>query len=261
MATAGTAPPPHPPQRPIHPYTPPTQVPHLVKQHLTVLVIILGSALERLLICVYNADSLLVMLAQLLGQREREPVVPVGRLQRQELLPRLDKTVQVAHLHLEQRQVAQDLTVVSILTQCPAVALDSLQVLPVRPVEQPVHVPADMALDVLLHALPHQLVRLSLPIHAIENQPLHRHRLAMVCKLLEDRIGRLQPLFVLLGLIVLWRQPIITLCGCHCSTAGEKRGHVSALNLSSPRMGYRRVPYLYLRCCILNKNNMTPRFN
>ena len=156
----------------------------------------------------------------MLGDGEGEPVVAVGRLEGKEVLARRDETGVVAHLHLEQRQVAQDLVVVRVVTQRTAVALDRLQVVAVGAVEQAIDVPADVAFDVHLHAFAHQLVRLRLAVYAVEDQPLHCQRLAMVDKLLEHLVGSLEALLVLLGLVVLHdrleqlrfarRQPVVS---------------------------------------------------
>mmetsp|Transcript_69735 Transcript_69735/g.168684 ORF Transcript_69735/g.168684 Transcript_69735/m.168684 type:complete len:342 (-) Transcript_69735:326-1351(-) len=101
----------------------------LEEKHLAVLVIVLGRALERRLVRLDDADGLAVPLLQVRRQRKGEPVVAVGRLEREQLLTGLHKARQVAHLHLQQRQVAKDLDVVLVVPQRTSVALDRLQVL------------------------------------------------------------------------------------------------------------------------------------
>lgn len=51
-------------------------------------------------------------------------------------------TLQVSHLDLQEGEISKDLQVVFVPFQCVSVALNSLVILLVRPLEQTVHVPA-----------------------------------------------------------------------------------------------------------------------
>ena len=61
--------------------------------------------------------------------------------------------------------------------------------------------PADVRAQVLAQALAHQLVGLGFPVEAVERQPFHRQRFAMIWEFLEDLVGSFHALFVLLGLV------------------------------------------------------------
>mmetsp|Transcript_20827 Transcript_20827/g.66274 ORF Transcript_20827/g.66274 Transcript_20827/m.66274 type:complete len:487 (-) Transcript_20827:82-1542(-) len=177
-----------------------------VQQHLAVLIRLLGGLvrpLDRPLVRLHHAHRLVVPPDQVQRHRKGEPVHPVGRLHREQLLARLEEARQQPELDLKHRQVAQDLDVFRLVTQRAAVALDGLRVLAVGAVEKAVDVPADLRLDVELDALADEFVRLLLLLHAVQQQPLHRDRLAVLRELFEHLVGGTQPLLVALELVVL----------------------------------------------------------
>ena len=57
------------------------------------------------------------------------------------------------------------------------VAFDGLRIVAIRAVHQAEHVPAHVAAQVVAQPAPHELVPLLLPVHAVEDQALHRQRL------------------------------------------------------------------------------------
>lgn len=178
----------------------------LVQQHLAVLVRLLGGLvrpLDRPLVRLHHTHRLIVPADKVKRHRKGEPVHPVGRLHREKLLARLEEARQQPELDLEHRKVAKDLDVFGLVPQRAAVALDGLRVLAVGAVEKAVHVPANLRLDVELDALADEVVRLLLLLHAVEQQPLHRDRLAVLRELLEHLVGGTQPLLVALELVVL----------------------------------------------------------
>ena len=65
----------------------------------------------------------------------------------------------------------------------------------------PVHVPAHVTFDVVLEPELDELVRLLAFVHAAQQQALHGKRLAVVGKLLQDGVRRLDALLVRLGLV------------------------------------------------------------
>mmetsp|Transcript_76436 Transcript_76436/g.236026 ORF Transcript_76436/g.236026 Transcript_76436/m.236026 type:complete len:1023 (-) Transcript_76436:240-3308(-) len=151
-------------------------------------VLVLGHAvvLEGLLVMLYACPSKLVALAEVFRDRIAHPVEAVGGLDLQELPPGLCKSREVLAMDLQQGEVSQDLQVVGIDAQRLAVALDCLLVVLVLAVEQPKNMPTDVALQVVLQPLAHQIVRLFLAVEVAEREALHAKCLAMVRVLLED---------------------------------------------------------------------------
>eukprot|EP00967_Tisochrysis_lutea_P134511 scaffold237646_cov31-Tisochrysis_lutea.AAC.1 len=119
----------------------------LVHQHLGVLIWLprwLVGALKGLLVRLHDTNCLAVPLQQVEGGREGKPVHPVGRFERQKLLPGLQEVRQQPELHLQHGEIPQDLDVVRVMAEGAPVALDRLHVVPVAAVEEAVDVPADL---------------------------------------------------------------------------------------------------------------------
>lgn len=110
---------------------------------------------------------------------------------------------QVAHLYLEQRQVAQDLNIVLVPLERIPVALDRLVILFICALQDAVDMPTDVTLQIVAQAALHVLVRLLLAPQTVECQPLHRQRLTVLGKLwiCQDLFGQLQPVLVLLHFV------------------------------------------------------------
>lgn len=105
------------------------------------------------------------------------------------------------HLNLKPRQVPKNVLVVSIDAKSIQVALNGLLVVVVGPMQQTVHMPADMTAHVVLQASLHQLISLLLLVGAVENQALHGLSLTAVRELLQNGVGSFDSLPVLLRLI------------------------------------------------------------
>ena len=69
--------------------------------------------------------------------------------------------------------------------------------------------PADIALEVDLEALPHELKCFSFLLHAVQDEAFHGQGLAMLWKFFQDLVCCLDALFVLLRLIALDDRPEI----------------------------------------------------
>mmetsp|Transcript_43841 Transcript_43841/g.115943 ORF Transcript_43841/g.115943 Transcript_43841/m.115943 type:complete len:347 (-) Transcript_43841:7-1047(-) len=179
----------------------------LVHEQLGVLVRDVPVVLEGLLVVVDARPRKLVALAQVLGDGVTNPVQTLAGFDLQELPPCLGKPDDVPAVDLQKGQISEDLDVLGVKPQCLTVALHGLLVVPVLAVEQAVDVPADVAPDVVLDALPRQLVGLLLPVQVAERQALHAQRLAMLRMLLQDRVRSLDALLVLLGLVELHDRP------------------------------------------------------
>ena len=102
-------------------------------------------------------------------------------------------------MHLEQREISEDLNVFRVPLERIAVALDGLVVLLVRPLQQPVDVPTHVGLEVVPKAAFHVLVGLLLAAQAVQGQAFHGQRLAMLGKfgIRQDLLGELEPIPVL----------------------------------------------------------------
>mmetsp|Transcript_25665 Transcript_25665/g.42954 ORF Transcript_25665/g.42954 Transcript_25665/m.42954 type:complete len:300 (-) Transcript_25665:363-1262(-) len=141
-----------------------------VQKHFRVLVslTVWDFPLDGALIRVQHLHSELVTSSQMMCNGKSNPVHTIARLERQKLAASLHEVCPVTHLHLQERQITQDLRILLIQSQRVLVALDGLTVVPIRSVQQPVHVPANMAPEVLLEALAHELVRILLTLQAVQ---------------------------------------------------------------------------------------------
>ena len=114
----------------------------------------------------------------------------------------LNVALVVAHLDLQDGEVALDLGVLGLELEGELVGLDGLlEVLGGAP-QQAVDVPADMRLHVGGQGLLGEGEGLVGAVLGVEDEGLHGHGVAMAGHLLEDEVGALQAALVLLVLIV-----------------------------------------------------------
>ena len=79
-----------------------------------------------------------------------------------------------ANLNLQKRQISENLNVVLVPFERVPVTLDGLVVLLVAPLQQAVHVPADVGPEVVTEAATDIVIRLVLATQAVESQALGR---------------------------------------------------------------------------------------
>jgi hypothetical protein len=84
------------------------------------------------------------------------------------------------------------------------VALDGFRIIPIGPMHQSKHVPADVAAQVVAQAAACKLIPLFFSVHAVQYQPLHRQRFPVLAKFggAQDLLCILEALLVLLLLVV-----------------------------------------------------------
>jgi hypothetical protein len=132
---------------------------------------------------------------------EADPVGAQLRLRRKDRLARLTVALEIACLDLKHGQVALHERCVA-QPQRGAVALDRLNVVAVRAVDEPVDVPREVTPHLGLHqALLGKRVGLLLARQEAQRQRLERQRIAMFGRRLEDRIARLERALVQLLIV------------------------------------------------------------
>lgn len=175
----------------------------LVHDCLGVLIVVArGRGLERVLVRREHLLGLGDVAGEVVGDGEGGPHLAQLRAGLQHGGAALDVALVVAHLHLQDGEVALDLAVLRVELQRELVRLDGLLEVLGRAPQQAVDMPADVRLHIdreRLLAEGKGLVRPELGVH---DERLHGHGVAVAGRLLENEVGILQPALVLLVLIV-----------------------------------------------------------
>lgn len=165
-------------------------------------VVARGRGLERALVSRQDLLGLGRVAGEVVGDSERGPDLAELGPSLQHGGPALDVALVVAHLDLQDGEVALDLAVLRVELEGELVGLDGLlEVFDGAP-QQAVDVPADVRLHVGRQGLLGQRERLVGAVLRVHDEGLHGHGVAVARHLLEDQVGALEPALVLLVLIV-----------------------------------------------------------
>ena len=144
-----------------------------------------------------------VLVKEMVGHGVSDPGGALGGTKSKESVARLLEAIEIAHLDLQEGEVAKDLHVILVASEGVAVGLDSFLVLLLGSVEEAVDVPADVGLYIgAKSAFDGVAGILSLAL-AVEDESLHGERLPVLRMRLEDLVGQSQSVPVLLLLVVL----------------------------------------------------------
>ncbi len=167
-------------------------------QKVTNLIYLLG--LPELL---EDLEGHVVVVEEVITHGEADPRCPLGRPQLKELISRLFIAFQIAHLNLQQAEIAQNLNVLLVPLEGVAVALDGLLVLLVGALQQSVDVPTHVTFEVVPEAASHVIVGLGFAAQAVQGEALHGQRFAVFGKfrIRENLFGEFEAIFVLFLLV------------------------------------------------------------